>query len=45
MWHLCQACQERMAFVGQLYSSGWLPVDGHLALQLYMCDDCQEERR
>jgi hypothetical protein len=44
-WPRCQACQERMAFVGQLYSKEWFPIDGHLALQFYVCDDCQETRK
>ena len=45
MWPRCQACHERMSFVGQLYAADWLPLDGHLALQFYVCDDCQEERK
>ena len=45
MWPRCQACQERMAFVGQLYSSEWFEIDGHLALQFYVCEDCQEKRK
>src|SRR5205085_1380574 len=44
-WPRCQACQERMAFVGQVYSSDWFPIDGHLALQFYVCDDCRETRK
>jgi hypothetical protein len=31
-----------MAFVGQLYAKDWFPIDGHLALQLYVCDDCRK---
>jgi hypothetical protein len=34
-----------MAFVGQLYSSERLPLDGHLALQFYVCDACREIRK
>jgi hypothetical protein len=34
-----------MAFVGQLYAAPWFPIDGHLALQFYVCDDCQETRK
>lgn len=44
-WPRCQACQERMAFVGQLYDSDRLSLDGHLALQFYVCDDCQDKQR
>src|SRR5262245_12150384 len=44
-WPRCQACQERMAFVGQLYASEWFPLDDHLALQFYVCDRCREERK
>jgi hypothetical protein len=44
-WPRCQACQERMAFVGQLHASDWFPIDGHLALQFYVCEDCQETRK
>jgi hypothetical protein len=44
-WPRCQACQGRMAFVGQLYASERLPLDGHLALQFYVCDGCREERK
>jgi hypothetical protein len=35
-------CQERMGFVGQLYARDWFPIEGHLALQLYVCDDCRK---
>ena len=45
MWPRCQACQEQMAFVGQLYDSDRLPLGGHLALQFYVCDDCRDARR
>jgi hypothetical protein len=31
-----------MGFVGQLYTKDWFPIDGHLALQLYVCDDCRK---
>jgi hypothetical protein len=31
-----------MAFVGQLYAKDWFPIDGHLALQLYVCDHCRK---
>jgi hypothetical protein len=34
-----------MAFVGQLYAKDWFPIDGHLALQFYVCDDCRETRK
>jgi hypothetical protein len=34
-----------MAFVGQLYATAWFPMDGHLALQFYVCDDCQETHK
>lgn len=44
-WPRCQACQGQMAFVGQLYSSDWLPLDDHLALQFYVCDRCRERRK
>lgn len=40
-WPRCQNCQERMAFVGNLYSSDWLPLGSHLALQFYVCDNCR----
>jgi hypothetical protein len=40
-WPQCQRCQERMGFVGQLYASDWFPIDGHLALQFYVCDECR----
>ncbi len=42
VWPRCQLCQERMEFVGQLYSSDRLPLDGPLGLQFYVCDDCRE---
>ena len=45
VWPRCQACQGRMAFVGQLYASERLPLDGHLALQFYVCDRCREARK
>ena len=41
-WPRCQGCQERMGFVGQLYAADHFPMDGHLALQLYVCDDCMD---
>jgi hypothetical protein len=41
VWPRCQMCQERMAFVGQLYAKEWFPIDGHLALQFYVCDGCR----
>jgi hypothetical protein len=31
-----------MGFVGQLYAKDWFPIDGHLALQFYVCDDCRK---
>jgi len=31
-----------MAFVGQLYAKDWFPMDGHLALQFYVCDGCRK---
>jgi hypothetical protein len=34
-----------MAFVGQLYASNWFSIDGHLALQFYVCDDCRERHK
>src|SRR5260370_42573058 len=34
-----------MAFVGQLYASDRFPIDGHLALEFYVCDECQETRK
>lgn len=42
-WPRCQLCQERMAFVGQLYASERLPMHDHLALQFYVCDDCRKD--
>ncbi len=44
LWPRCQACQERMAFVGQLYASESFPMGGHLALQFYACHECRERR-
>lgn len=41
-WPLCQICHEPMGFVGQLYATDWFPIDGHLALQFYVCDDCRK---
>jgi hypothetical protein len=34
-----------MAFVGQLYAKDWWPLDGHLALQIYVCDGCRHPAR
>lgn len=45
VWPLCQLCQERMAFVGQLCDSQWLSLDGHQALQFYVCDNCRKSVR
>ena len=28
-----------MAFVGQIYAKEWFPIDGHLAIQMYVCDE------
>jgi hypothetical protein len=41
-WPRCQVCQQRMGFVGQLYAKDWFPIDAHLALQVYVCDDCRK---
>ena len=41
-WPRCQSCQESMGFVGQLYASTWFPIDGQLALQFYVCDQCRK---
>jgi hypothetical protein len=40
-WPRCQMCQSRMGFVGQLYAADWFPIQGHLALQFYACNDCR----
>jgi hypothetical protein len=31
-----------MGFVGQLYAKDWFLIDGHLALQFYVCDECRK---
>ena len=36
-WPRCQTGQERMAFLGQIYSCDWFPIDGLLCLQFYTC--------
>src|SRR5262245_60053375 len=39
VWPRCQMCRHLMAFVGQLYAKDWFPIDGHLAIQMYVCDE------
>ncbi len=38
-WPSCGCCQEFMPFVGQLYDSEFLPLNGNIALQVYACVD------
>jgi hypothetical protein len=45
VWPMCQLCQERMEFVGQLYACERLPLDGLLGLQFYGCDGCRDTGR
>jgi hypothetical protein len=42
VWPRCQLCQDRMEFVGQVYSSERLLLDAALGLQFYICDGCRE---
>ena len=42
VWPLCQLCQERMEFVGQLYACDRLPLGDPLGLQFYVCDNCRQ---
>ena len=42
VWPRCQICQDRMEFVGQLYSSERFPLGGPLGLQFFVCDGCRE---
>jgi hypothetical protein len=41
VWPVCQLCQQRMEFAGQLYACDRLPLGGPLGLQLYVCDNCR----
>ena len=41
VWPVCQLCQERMEFVGQLYARDGLPLGDSLGLQFYVCDSCR----
>lgn len=44
-WPVCQRCQQRMGFVGQLYTSEWFQLGDLLGLQFYVCDECRETVR
>ncbi len=43
-WPRCECCREPMLFVGQLYRSELLNLDGNLALQVYKCEDSDNFR-
>ena len=36
-WPRCQGGQERLAFIAQIYSCDWFPLNGLFCLQFYAC--------
>ena len=43
-WPRCHGCHNHMAFVAQLYTCDWFPLDGLLCLQFYICThDCGDQ--